>query len=217
MEVLSGEIFHPFSMIVTGASMSGKTEFITRLLKERHSLISAPINKIIWCYGQETKKLRLLQRDFAGFIEIIKGLPNNLLDKLKQESDNGVLLVLDDLVDTACNNKQVFDLFVKGVHHLNVSVICVLQDFYASGNYRVTMIRNTNYLVVFPSPMDMALTDLIARKLLPRKQGTFNDMFTHATKPPYGYLFISGHPRSDRRLRFRTDIFGKYQRILSEK
>ena len=215
MEVINGQIFHPFSMIVTGASMSGKTEFIYKLLRERSTLISEPINSIVWCYGQETRSLRHLKREFAGVIQLIKGMPNNLIEILKKESHKGVILVLDDLVDTAVDNKQVFDLFIKGVHHLNVSVICVLQDFYASGNYRKTMIRNTNYLAVFSSPMDESVIDLIGRKVLPKQQNCFYEMFKHGISTPYGYIFISGHPLSNSKLRFRTDIFGSYQRILT--
>lgn len=215
METINGQIFHPFSMIVTGASMSGKTEFVCQLLRERQNLINQPIKSIVWCYGQETRNLSRLQREFGDSIKLIKGLPGNITDILKKEASKGVILILDDLVDTALCSKQIFDLFVKGVHHLNVSVVCVLQDFYASGSYRVTMVRNTNYLVVFPSPIDQSLIDLIGRKVLPKQQKTFNDMFQHGTKTPYGYIFISGHPLSDRKLRFRTNIFGSYQTILT--
>lgn len=215
MRLVNGEICHPFSMIVTGSSMSGKTEFVVSLLRARKNLISSPINRIIWCYGQETEKLSHLKREFGRSIQIIPGIPENLVELLKKHAPNGVIVIFDDLVDSICNNKQVFDLFIKGVHHMNVSVICVLQDFYAAGNYRVSMIRNTNYLAIFPSPMDMALIDLISRKVLPRKQDQFYAMFKHAaTSVPYGYLFISGHPESDSTLRFRTDIFGEYQVVL---
>ena len=213
MKIVNGHLCHPFSMIVSGSSQSGKTEFIASLLRERSNLINKDINKIIWCYGIHTNKLIMLKQEFGKQIDIIAGIPNNLIDLLKKNSKHGVLVVFDDLVDSICNNKQIFDLFVKGVHHMNISVICVLQDFYASGNYRVSMIRNTNYMVIFPSPMDMALVDLIARKVLPRKQKLFFDVFNYATKAPYGYLLISGHPESDKDLRFRSDIFGEYQLI----
>ena len=217
-KVLNGQLCHPFSMLVAGSSLSGKTSFVTNLIQNRESHIDQPIHRIYWCYGQYTKELQKLKSTVGEKLKLIEGLPDNLGDMVA-ENDSEIplnsIIVLDDLVHEVSNSEQVAKLFTQGVHHLNVSVICIIQDiFYSGGKFRKTLLRYAHYLSVFKSTMDMSLIDLIGRKVMPRQQKLFAQLFDNATKEPFSYLFISGHPKSPPELRFRCNLFGDWQRVF---
>jgi hypothetical protein len=51
---------HPFSMVVSGPSVSGKTEWTRTLLLS--NLVRQPPERIIWCFGQWQPLYEDLQR-----------------------------------------------------------------------------------------------------------------------------------------------------------
>ena len=212
-KLLNGQFFHPFSMIVAGSSMSGKTEFTIQLLLHREQLINKPIDLVVWCYGQPTERLSSLKSLFGTRILLIQGLPKNLEEIIASRNVTNTIVVLDDLMDEVCDSNEIKYFFTRGVHHLNISIICIVQDIFYGGKFRKTLFRNSHYLVMFKSPMDLSLVDLVGRKLMPRRLADFQKLFERATKEPFSYLLIAGHPKTPAELRYRSDIFGDYQRI----
>ena len=60
------------------------------------------------------------------------------------------LLVLDDMMDHL--GSGVADLFTKGSHHKNKSVIAVTQNLFHQSRFQRTISLNTHYMVLFKSP-----------------------------------------------------------------
>ena len=56
--------------------------------------------------------------------EFVKGIPANIEDEQFVNPAIRNLSVIDDLMSEASNDKQICDLFTKGSHHRNFSVIC---------------------------------------------------------------------------------------------
>ena len=52
-------------------------------------------------------------------IEFIRGIPDDLDADRFFHTDNNNVIVLDDMMDIAGNNKAVSDLFTEGSHHRN--------------------------------------------------------------------------------------------------
>ena len=58
------------------------------------------------------------------------------------------LIVIDDLMSEASNDKRICDLFTKGSQDHNLSVICLVQNLYYQGKESRIMNLNSLYLVI---------------------------------------------------------------------
>ena len=92
-----------------------------------------------------------MQRIIPG-MEFVKGIPENIEDEQFLNPIIQNRIVIDDLMSEASNDKRICDLFIKGSHHRNLSVICLVQNLYYQGKESRTMSLNSQYLVVFNNP-----------------------------------------------------------------
>ena len=78
-------------------------------------MIDEPPERIVWCYGKHQRKLF---KEFSDRFEFVESLPSaDLLD------DRRTLLIIDDLMREA--DGRIADLFTKGSHYDNVSIVYV--------------------------------------------------------------------------------------------
>ena len=120
---------HPFSMMVTGPSQSGKTEWMRKLLLS--SLIQPPPERILWCFGQWQPLYEQLQKRIP-YIEFVHVIPD---------------IILDDLMTEAKCDQRIADLFTKGSHHRNISIVYLTQNVFPQGKACRDIALNTQYLV----------------------------------------------------------------------
>ena len=210
--IFDARIKHPFCMVVVGPTASGKTSFVIKLLEHSKSLLSPTPDYVVWFYGIETKDLSKDKYLSSNNITAIRGLPDSFDKYIIPGKSN--LLIIDDLMTEVVTNRNVTELITRQCHHKNTSVILLLQDFFYEGSQRKTFLRNAQYLVLFPTPLDMSSIYAIARKIMPKKVKTFLNIFERATKKPYSYLFIDGNVQSPPEAQLRTDIFKPYQKVF---
>src|SRR3981189_3491582 len=120
---------HPFTLLVTGPTGSGKTQFVTNLLINSDLMIDKKIDKIIYCYGiylQET--FDQLKKLFPN-IEFIEGINENI--NFNPKINN--FIILDDLMNDGLKSDTVSNLLTRGSHHLNLSVILLTQNLFHKG------------------------------------------------------------------------------------
>jgi GTPase SAR1 family protein len=203
---------HPFCILIAGPSMCGKSDFVTRLLRNSERLIDPPPDNVVWFFGIKTKQLDALQNLNLPFsIKLVEGLPDSFESYLIPNANN--LFIFDDLMQESVNNKTIANLFTRQSHHLNTSVIFVMQDLFYSGTQRKTFLRNAQYLVLFSNPLDSSAIFAVGHKIMPKRTSTFLNIFETATKVPNGYLFVDGHQTTPADARLKTDIFGIYQKV----
>lgn len=112
----------------------------------------------------------------------------------------------------ASENKHVTNLFCRQSHHMNTSVIMMVQDLFYNGSQRKTFLRCAHYLVLFFSLLDYSSIYAVARKIMPLKVTLFLNIFELATEKPHSYLFVDGKPQTPASARYRTDIFDFYKK-----
>lgn len=211
-EILDAQIKTPFTMIISGPPLAGKTTFLIGLLKEAHNLIDNPPNNIVWFYGEYNANIEYLEKTFKN-IEVVKGIPENLTDYINPLKDN--LFVFDDLLREASCDSKISDLFTRQSHHRNVSVVYVMQNLYFQGKERKTFLRCVHYLVLFNNPLDMSVVYATAQKIMPKRSSLFLKIYDIAANRQNGYLFIDGRQTTKPYLRFKTDILAGYQKVFS--
>ena len=196
---------HPFTCMVTGSTGSGKTKWIEQLLMDAQQMIAPPPDRIIWCYGQWQPIYDRLLSAVPG-IEFYKGILVQIDSSTFFNKSIANLIVLDDLMTEVKDDPRVSNLFSKESHHLNLSVIYIVQNLFNQGKMTRNISLNTQYLVLFKSPRDKQQIMVLARQLYPRKTDNFLNSYEEATKRCYGYLFVDLKPYTSDDQRLKTNI-----------
>lgn len=197
---------HPFTCLIAGPTSSGKTMFTIRLITHREQMIRPKIDEILWFYGIETAQLANLKNDFPGLIKFQKGLPD--LDKLSR-MDRGLnrLLIIDDLM-TETRGNTITNLFSKGAHHLNLSVIYIVQNMFNQNKEMRNIFLNAQYKVLFSNPSDLTQLSVLNSRMYPGHPHFLKRVMDKArAKKRHAHVVLDLHPSTPDDLRVWTDIF----------
>ena len=187
---------HPFTALVAGPTGCGKTRFVFKLIENADVMVDPPPSKIVYCYGE-------FQQLFGNYprVDFRQGLP----DLGDFDGNEPVLLIVDDLMNEA--NESVADLFTKGSHHRNVSVVFLVQNLFHKNKYIRTISLNAHYMILFKNPRDATQFASLARQMYPNKSAFAVEAYKDATREPYSYLFVDLRPEQNEDLRLRTNVF----------
>ena len=195
---------HPFTLIVAGPSSCGKSTFVIRLLECRDRLCDIVFENIVWCHSENNAPHQLKNVTF------IKGVP-----EFENPENVPTLIVLDDLMDSAYSTK-VSQLFTKGSHHRNISIILVSQNLFHQGHSSRDISLNSKYIVVFKNPRDKTQIVHLARQVYPENISSFHKTYLEVCKDPHSYIFLDLTQSINDLLRFRTKIFpGEYTEVFA--
>ena len=195
---------HPFSMVVSGPSGSGKSVWTKKLLLS--SLIQPSPERIIWCYGQWQPLYDNIRKRIPR-IEFVNGIPDHHNDQHYIDVSKRNVLVFDDLMTEAKCDQRIADLFTKGSHHRNISVVYLTQNLFPQGKACRDIILNTQYMVLFNNPIDRQQVATLARRIYPSTSAFFMKRFERATSYPYGHLVIDLNSDTPEKDRLHTEIF----------
>ena len=201
---------HPFSMVVSGPSGSGKSVWTKKLLLS--SLIQPSPERIIWCYGQWQPLYDNIRKRIPR-IEFVNGIPDHLNDQHYIDVSKRNVLVFDDLMTEAKCDQRIADLFTKGSHHRNISVVYLTQNLFPQGKACRDIILNTQYMVLFNNPIDRQQVATLARRIYPSTSAVFMKRFERATSYPYGHLVIDLKSDTAEKDRLHTEIFDTAKRM----
>jgi hypothetical protein len=200
---------HPFTALIAGSTGCGKTSFVMKILENMDENIKPKPDRVIYCYSIWQKcfdelKLRVPQ------IEFIEGL----LDVKSLHVEQNNFVVLDDLMRESNENEQILDLFTKGSHHLNTSVLLLTQNLFGKGKNSRTISLNSQYIVIFNNPRDRSQITYLARQMFPKQPNFLVDAYEDATNQPHGYLFIDLKQQTENKLRVQTNVFDEKNRLF---
>jgi len=198
---------HPCTVLVAGPTSCGKTRFVFRVIDNASVMLDPPPKKIVYCYGE-------YQQLFCQYphVQFRRGLP----DADEFDGSEPVLLVIDDLMDQT--DESVTNLFTKGSHHRNVSVMFLAQNLFPKNKFARTISLNAHYIILFKNPRDATQFANLARQMYPKNWQFAVEAFKDATREPYSYLVLDLRPEQDEDLRLRAQIFpGEKQYVYVSK
>jgi hypothetical protein len=198
------KIHHPTTCFIVGPTQAGKTEFVIQLLKERNDLISPAPDRIYWAYGQKNEKQLTRIHDIEPSITFSEGFPDvNSFDPQKNN-----LLILDDLMDEIGKNKECANLFTRGSHHNNITVIAIIHNIYNQEKYSRTLTLNGRLFVFFDSPRDRLQYATFGRQAFPQHKNFFTSALNQIfSMNPFAYAVLNLDPKIPESLRLCTNIF----------
>jgi hypothetical protein len=202
---------HPSTMIIAGPTMCGKTVFVKRLLE--HNMFrdrnGKGFDRVIWCYGvtPSDKLIEDVSRITGGRTEFNKGIPNDICKNGIDVEENN-LLIIDDLMSEISDSKLLSNLFTRGSHHCNITVVYIVQNLFDRGKSSTTVAKNAHYTVLFKNEKGVNDARVLATQLMPAGMtAVFTRLVQEVTKEPHTYLFIDCHPETPTDYKFRTNIF----------
>ena len=113
------------------------------------------------------------------------------------------LIIFDVLMTEAKFDKRIADLFTKGSHLRNISIVYLTLNVFPKGKACRDIALNTQYLVLF----DRQQVATLARRIYPSTSAILRKRFEEATSRPYGYLVIDLKSGTSEQVRLQTDIF----------
>ena len=141
-------------------------------------------------------------------LSFIEGLPTR--DQLS--GDCRKLLIIDDLMQET--DGRVTNIFTKGSHHQNMSVIYIVQNVFSKNKEHRTITLNTHYFVIFKNPRDVSQIVRLASQMFPKKTGYMLDAYKEATSKPHSYLFIDLKQNTPDHMRLRSNIFSGETQVV---
>ena len=139
-------------------------------------------------------------------IEFNQGIPEDIDNADYLDVSQRNLIVLDDLIAQSGKDMRIADLFTKGSHHRNLSIIYIVQNIFHQGKEMRNISLNAHYILLFMSPRDKQQISMIARQLNPGKVQEFMRIYEDATNQPHGYLMLDLKPTTDNQQRLKTNI-----------
>ena len=130
-----------------------------------------------------------------------EGVPQNFVN----EHGKPCLIILEDLLNEVYS-KDVCDLFTKGSHRRNISVILIAQNLFHQGRFCRDISLNAKYSVALKNVGDKSQFQYLARQVHPEDSDSFT---SRIWKLPRERTVISLDfaQDTDDRLRYRTNVF----------
>ena len=120
---------------------SGKTAWVRSLLQQASETIYPPPERIVWCYSQWQPAYTEMQH-----IEFVKGIPTALEQDSYFDANKRNLIVFDDQMIDASKDMRIVNLFTRGSHHRNLSVIYIVKNLFHQGKGSRSISLNSHYL-----------------------------------------------------------------------
>ena len=203
------KLIHPSNILISGPTGSGKTQFVSRLLSSK--LIDPFPLRILYLFSE-------WQHDYDSLLESLpeitfqRRFPDKLIDSFSPNQTN--LLILDDQMSKVGDKKELADLFTKGSHHRNLTIIYIVQNLFDKSKSMRTASLNSQYLVLFKSPRDKTIVQHLGNQMFPKNTKFLMDAFEDATQAPYGYLLMDLRQDTPEEMRIMSNIFPEEQEAV---
>lgn len=193
---------HPWTATIAGPTGSGKSFFVEKFLHHLDDMMTPLPEEVVWCYGEWQPLYERLPS-----VVFVEGIPNVEAWPKKRR-----LVIIDDLMTET--DSRVTNLFTKGSHHRDMSVMYIVQNLFGKNKEQRTISLNSHYMVVFKNPRDASQITHLAKQMYPGQTRYVQEAFKDATSAAHGYLLVDLKQSTPDHLRLRTNIFSRDGQIV---
>lgn len=203
---VDASIKHPSTIIIAGQSGSGKSYFTRELLMNKYTLSPNPPKRVVFVY-KEWQPLYDKMKKEKIVDEFICGMPNDddIKKVMNKYKDVGSIMVFDDLMSDI--GKTMSNCFTVYSHHLNCTVVLLIQSLFLESKSYKTCSLNAHYIVLMKNKRDGASVSYLARQISPYNTRYITEAYLHATQRPYSYLLFDLRQETNDKIRLRSNIF----------
>lgn len=192
----------PFCMIISGSTQSGKSTLTSRIIERRLEIIEPPIDDVLYLYTEYQPKLFGELKEKVPHIQFHQGIPEDVGDDLNRHR----LVICDDLMTEMSKSTDAVNLFIRGSHHRNISVLFLVQNFFFKNLRTLTM--NSKYIVLMKNVRENGFASVLGRQMnCGLKNITMDYAWKDTMSKRYGYLVIDYDQNQNDKCRFRSSLF----------
>ena len=149
---------HPFTAICCGSTQTGKTQFVLRLIDNIKTMV-VPTPKTAVYHFMEYQPVF---DEYSQQVDFRQGVSK----ATELEELHDALIIFDDRMMV---NADLLNVFTRGSHNRQNSVIHIVQNFFNSNKNIRTISLNAQYLIFFKSPRDSSQFVHLARQVFPQQ------------------------------------------------
>lgn len=194
----------PFRMLIFANSGGGKSYFLSKLIENQEEMFETPVKKIYYF----AKYPSSINENIRDKVKYFQGLPNE--SHWENQSNEHLLICLDDMQHSAFNSKDVPIIFQQGRHH-NVSIVILTQNLFprSANSFARDISLNCSYIVLLKCCRDLSSIHLLSKQMFPGKSSRLSDIYYKFVRDPYTFLLIDCNVDCNDLLRIRSNIFSK--------
>jgi predicted ATPase len=200
----------PFNCIISGASKSGKTTLVQKLLIYRDEMFTTNPDRVIlfYKYMQDVYQEMLTNQLVDELLDVSSTDFNfdSIVEKVRPYKDgNGSMIIFDDsMTDLVGDFEQIF---TNISHHQNCSIVFITQNLFFNNKAYRTMSLNAHYFFLMKNERDKQQIGILAKQFCPGNTTYVIQSFNEATKTPFSYLMLDFTQESPACLKLRSHIF----------
>jgi hypothetical protein len=200
----------PSRFILAGASQSGKTTFVTNLLKFGGLLFEDPrcLQNVVYYH-------KSVMRPDSSVTHWINEVPTaaDIRDRTQLYANSGgSIVVIDDFAGDL--GKDIVEVFSVLSHHLHFVVLLLTQNLFSPNKAFRDISLSSTYIIIFKNPRDSSQIINFARQIAPGNSNWIVKAFREATLAPYSYMLFDNHQTTPEILRKRSRVLPHEQPML---
>lgn len=198
----------PCTVMVSGATQSGKTTFLMKLLRHASSMFKIPPVRIIYCYTEFQPAFEQAEKTIPNF-SLYEGVPSRADMMEWTDPEKHTVIVLDDMMSLISNSDDALHLVTVLSHHRCCSVFYTTQNIFLQGRHFRSISLNIHIFVLMANNRDKKQLLAFASQAFPGEIKYFKDAYEQAigSVSVGGYLVCDLAPYTDKKYRLRTSIF----------
>ena len=198
-------LIHPATFLVSGATGSGKTILVFRLIDAvlGGELFEPPIKRIWYCYSEWQPKFD----EYTDQTSAATTMDTSRVCRQRRTPSSTGLNPVSSSSTISCRPPTVsWPTYSPNSHHRDLSVMYLCQNLFDRNPHHRTISLNSHYVLLLKNPRDVQPVAALARQVFADDWRHAVEAYRHATRQPFGYILFDLHPRTPDHLRLRTDI-----------
>ena len=189
--------------MISGCSGSGKTTLLEKMISKADEVMTRSPSEIIIFYNHMQQAYRDIQRNASCPVKLLYG-SSNLTPQFK--TTPGTLVVIDDM--QASHSNIVSEWFTRLAHHLDSSVIYLVQNVFDKSLHHRTINLNATHIVLFKNPRDGSQVTHLDKQVFPGGGGLLTAAYRDITQNiPHSYVVADFNQATPDSLRIRNTLF----------
>ena len=211
IEVKSRKWKAPTSLLVCGASGSGKTFFAANLIANRAKIFDPAPRNVVYFYKiwQEIYDRMKENCPEIRFIDTPPSSFEGFKDLMESYKKDGVMVIFDDYEEEMVRDSVLYTkLYTILSHHANMIPVALLHNLFR--RELRTLSLNIHRLVLMKSPRDISQISHLSRQCFPTTKNYLSSVYNHVMGYdgfPYIVVNFAPHGEDGGHIKVSTRIF----------
>lgn len=190
----------PFRFLIYSNSGGGKSTLVSELIKNRNKCMIDPPKRILYF----AKFITSVPQSIQNQVEFRSGLPTE--HDLENDSNDGLLIVLDDLQHIIFESPIIALLFQQS-RHRNISICLLTQNLFPKGKVNRDISLNCTGIFLLKTVRDISSIRTLSYQLNPLNPTKLSEIYINFINKPFKYIFINLCVDSPDIFRYTSDLF----------